>query len=423
MSRENLIIEFLNVRKTTEDLCSPLSTEDYVVQPIDDVSPPKWHLGHTTWFFERVILHDFEPNYSHFHESYHYIFNSYYEAFGDRVERALRGSLSRPTVDDVIHYRKNVTARTVAMIENIDDEKLPEMTKLLVLGMNHEQQHQELFLMDIKYIFGGNLLRPVYHEHSSDVIKRQPTTSEYVSFDEGVYKIGANNPDFAYDNEFPRHKTYADSFKLAKYPVTCGEYLEFINDGGYVKANLWLSDGWDVINSRKWDCPLYWERDANGWHIITLSGTHPLNPGETVCHISFYEAAAFARWAGKRLPTEAEWEIAAASQNDDFNNGNFMDDKTYHPLVKGYESEESGKLTALLGDIWEWTGSAYLPYPGYFQSPGALGEYNGKFMSNQMVLRGGCCATPRNHIRKTYRNFFQPDKRWQFSGLRLADGS
>jgi ergothioneine biosynthesis protein EgtB len=418
MDRETLISRFLKIRGRTEELVRPLAIEDFVVQPMEDVSPPKWHIGHTTWFFERVVLQQFAENYRPFDERYYYVFNSYYESFGERVMRSLRGTLSRPTVGAVMDYRKTITERTVALMKNCNDEVWKQIEPLIEIGINHEQQHKELFLMDIKNIYASNPLLPEYSHYNRNGVPRRKSLGEFLSFTGGMHEIGADGEDFAYDNEFPRHKTYLNDFKIARDLVTCGEFLEFIDDGGYGKAILWLSDGWAAVQTHKWESPMYWRRDKDDWKVMTLNGLKPLDPDEPVCHVSHYEADAFARWAGKRLPTEEEWEIAAKVTENDSRPGSFMDDETFHPVLR--EKGDKG-LNSMYGDVWEWTRSAYLPYPGYRQSPDALGEYNGKFMNNQMVLRGGSCATPRDHFRPTYRNFFQSEKRWPFTGFRLAE--
>ncbi len=420
MDRSDIRDSFLAVRNKSEELCRPLATEDYVVQPIDDVSPPKWHIGHTSWFFERVILQEHVPDFEVHHPQYPYIFNSYYESLGERVMRNLRGTLSRPTVDEVMTYRKKVTEQMLDLIDNSPDTKWDQLEYLIRIGMNHEQQHQELFLMDIKYIYAANPLKPSYSGNSHSKAPDAPSM-KFIEFKGGMNQVGAENGNgFAYDNEFPRHKVFIRDFKLADRLVTCGEYLDFMNDGGYENHMHWLSDGWAVVEAEGWKHPLHWFKEDDEWKVMTLSGPKQLDPNEPVSHVSFYEAAAYARWAHKRLPTEDEWEIASEKQNGPETHGRFMDDNTFHPLPDKYNGN-GDKLQSLMGDLWEWTNSSYLPYPGYHQTRDALGEYNGKFMSNQMVMRGGCCATPKNHIRNTYRNFFQPDKRWQFSGIRLAE--
>jgi len=422
VDRQVLIDSFQAVRTQTEKLCEPLAVEDFVVQPIEDVSPPKWHLGHTSWFFEQVILEQFEANFNRFDDLYYFVFNSYYEAFGDRVDRNSRGTLSRPTVKEVFEYRRAITDRMIDLIEEADESSIVEICDLVVLGINHEQQHQELLLTDIKQIFSADPFKPVYKECESERDRPKSCDLSYMLFDGGLSRIGFDHVGFSWDNETPRHQVYLEPFKIANRCVTAGEYLEFMKDGGYRDHRLWLSNGWNTINERKWSHPLHWVGSDDDWQIMTLSGLRTLNPDEPVSHVSFYEANAFARWAGKRLPTEAEWEVASQCEGCHIGVGSLMDDACYHPnvqLISSHARETS--IAALIGDVWEWTSSAYMPYPGYVQSMDALGEYNGKFMSDQMVLKGGSCATPKNHIRVTYRNFFQCDKRWQFTGIRLAE--
>ncbi len=408
------------MRQQTETICRPLETEDYVIQSMEDVSPPKWHLGHTTWFFEQIILESFRDSYERYHPEFYFVFNSYYDSFGERVLRANRGTLSRPVVRQVYDYRKEIDRRMLELLESGDDSRLAELARLTVLGINHEQQHQELLITDIKHILARNPLRPVYLERRTPVPDSPVPGMAFVSFEGGLHEFGAKNPAFAYDNEYPRHRAYVGDFKLADRLVTCGEFLEFIEDGGYENSMLWLSDGWDTVKTRNWKAPLYWEQHGGQWHLATLSGFRSLRPEEPVCHVSFYEAAAYARWTDKRLPTEFEWELAAKSLGDHPLKGNFLESGQFHPTGSGDDRQSGGKLKQMFGDVWEWTNSAYLPFPGYLREQGALGEYNGKFMSNQMILRGGSCATPRSHIRDTYRNFFQCDKRWQFTGFRMA---
>lgn len=415
--RKQLAEYFKRVRDKSVELCQPLVTEDYVIQTIDDVSPPKWHLGHITWFFEQVILEKFVKGYQPFNRDYYFCFNSYYESFGERVIRSQRGTVSRPTVEEVYDYRRHVDKQMQNLIETIEEKVLPDLSELVELGLNHEQQHQELLVTDVKHNFACNPMRPVYNKFKPLDSGNESINAEFISIKGGVHEIGAANSGFSYDNERPRHKTYFDDFKLMNRLVTCGEFMEFVNDGGYKKAQLWLSDGWETINTNHWQHPFYWIKLDEQWHIWTLSGLRPINPNEPVCHLSYYEADAYANWAGCRLPTEAEWEVAAQKHVKDETAGNFMDSKTFHPVPAKRDDTE---LIQMMGDVWEWTGSAYLPYPGYPRYPGPLGEYNGKFMINQMVLRGGSCATPKDHVRMTYRNFFQCDKRWQFSGMRLA---
>ncbi|HSB82667.1 MAG TPA: ergothioneine biosynthesis protein EgtB [Candidatus Methylomirabilis sp.] len=424
MTREELIQFFARVRKTSEAICEPLEIEDYVPQPMADVSPPKWHLGHVSWFFEAVILADHVRGYQPFQPQYAYVFNSYYDSLGLRVDRPLRGTLSRPTVKQVYAYRRHIDERMSALIQSVDEAVWPEFRDLVVLALNHEQQHQELLLTDLKFLLACNPLRPAYRtdRHHSESRGETPKP-EFVTFPGGVYEIGFRGDGFAYDNEGPPHKVYVDDFKLQNRLVTSEEYLAFIEAGGYRDFRHWLSDGWMTVQQERWDAPLYWERRDGTWYEFTLAGMRELDPGSPVCHLSYYEADAFAQWAGKRLPTEAEWEIAAQVSGASIEEGAFLDLHTLHPtpLVDSGEPKTRA-LHQMYGDVWEWTRSAYLPYPGYRRIEGPLGEYNGKFMVNQMVLRGGSCATPRDHVRATYRNFFKPDKRWQFMGLRLVEG-
>ena len=424
MDRLTLQQFYGKVRKTSTDICRPLQTEDYVVQPIDDVSPPKWHLGHTTWFFETVILQEFSQSYRPFHELYGYVFNSYYETFGKRIDRPRRGTHSRPTVKEVFNYRAAIDEQMIDLIEKVPESKWEEFARLVVIGLNHEQQHQELSIYDIKCIFDWSPLQPVYHEApSQNVNQRLPTVAPaFLVFEGGIVELGNKHEGFCWDNEKPVHQVLLAPFRLQNRLITNGEYLEFINDGGYRDFRHWLSDGWNTVNEHGWQHPLYWKKLDNQWHVVTLAGLRELALDEPVCHVSFYEADAFARWSQQRLPTEAEWEYAARVSEVKSTDGNFLDDQHFHPQALGNAHDNSkSSLSQMLGDVWEWTASPYLPYPGFRQEAGALGEYNAKFMSNQMVLRGGSCATPRDHIRITYRNFFQCDKRWQFAGIRLAN--
>ncbi len=423
MTREELRQSYEDVRRTTERLCRPLEIEDFVVQSMPDVSPPKWHLGHTTWFFEQVVLERFLPDYQPCSRPYHFIFNSYYEAFGDRIARGRRGTLSRPTVAEVDAYRAAVDERVASLLERVEDRGFAEVSALVELGLHHEQQHQELLLTDIKHIFASNPLAPVYRRSDARRTRRALPPARLVPMAGGLFELGAPPVGFAWDNERPRHRVLVEDFALMNRLVTCGEYLEFIEAGGYSEPLLWLSDGWDVVQREGWQAPLYWVPSDDGWRIQTLAGERDLDRDEPVTHVSFYEAMAYARWAGLRLPTEAEWEYAAGTGKAPPAAGNFVEDEHYHPLACGAVAQDPSGLWQMFGDVWEWTASAYLPYPGYRQEPGALGEYNGKFMSNQMVLRGGSCATPRGHFRPTYRNFFPCDKRWQFTGIRVANNS
>ena len=424
MASENLLTVFNEVRDVTESICKPLLTEDYVIQSTPDVSPPKWHLAHTTWFFERVILQQFLKEYRPINERYYYLFNSYYQSFGEKWKRDIRGALSRPTVEQVYQYRSAINDRMRALIERIDEEDPTGIRRLIELGLHHEQQHQELLVTDIKYNFALNPLLPVYLPSHS----RPPTDSrtgvapaQFKNFDAGLVDVGAGDAGFAWDNERPRHQVFTQDFALMNRLVTCGEYIQFTEDGGYQNPLLWLSDGWDAVSSQGWEAPLYWVKKDGEWMIDTLRGRRSVNPDEPVAHVSYYEASAYARWADKRLPTEFEWEKAAQSVRTPSSCGNFLENSFYHPVPLGNApGTDLEGLSQMFGDVWEWTASAYLPYPGYKQERGPLGEYNGKFMINQMTLRGGSCATPKSHIRQTYRNFFQCDKRWQFTGFRLA---
>lgn len=419
--RTKLIEQFHQVRRASEDICRPLITEDYVVQSIEDVSPPKWHLGHMSWFYEQVVLDRFLDNYCPINRDLFWVFNSYYESFGERVMRVKRGTLSRPSVQEVYDYRRAVDERMAEFINSVGEDQLPAVQNLLILGLNHEQQHQELLISDIKHILCVNPLRPAYTRDTAPIEPSDPPPLSFIGYSGGVHEIGARGDGFSYDNERPRHEVLLRDFKIADRLVTCGEFLKFIEAGGYHDADLWLSDAWALISEEKWEQPWYWEKVDGHWHIGTLTGFRPLNPAEPACHLNYFEAAAYARWAGRRLPTEAEWEVAAASLAENTPEGNFLDSGRFHPVPLGDESHRPTSGPAqMFGDVWEWTASAYLPYPGYVQERGPLGEYNGKFMMNQMVCRGGSCATPRSHFRPTYRNFFQPEKRWQFTGFRLA---
>ena len=376
---------FLAIRAFSEQLAEPLSPEDQTVQSMPDASPTKWHLAHTTWFFETFLLRPHATGYRPFDPAFEYLFNSYYEAVGPRHPRPQRGLITRPGVAEVMAYRHHVTAAMADFLAGDD----PAIAALVELGLHHEQQHQELILMDAKHMLSRNPLRPAY-ANSPPPVAPPAAPVEWRARKGGRVEIGPDGTAFAFDNEGPRHKVWLEPFALASRPVSNGEYLAFIEDGGYRRAEFWLSAGWDCVNSRGWEAPLYWEKKEGHWHVFTLHGLHPMRADEPVCHVSAYEAGAFAKWAGKRLPREAEWESAVAD----------LDGK---------------------GAVWEWTASPYVAYPGYREPPGVVGEYNGKFMANQMVLRGGCSATPRDHVRPTYRNFFPPDARWMFGGIRLAE--
>lgn len=380
-----LLERYKATRKRTEDICEPLETEDYVVQPVADVSPPKWHIGHTTWFFETFILKDNYTGYQEFNPDYNYVFNSYYETVGARVIRTDRGNLSRPTVSSIYQYRKYVDE---AMTKLMECGCSKEVEELITLGLNHEEQHQELLYTDIKYILGNNPLFPAYSKNQVSTVQNIPGADHLISINEGIYEIGFNESGFCFDNELGRHKVYLEPLKIAKGLVTNGEYIEFINAGGYKNFTLWHAEGLDWVRNNKVESPLYWHSIDGQWHYFTFQGLQPVDVDGILNHISFYEASAFASWKKMRLPTEFEWEAAA-------------DQITW-------------------GSRWEWTESAYLPYPGFKKAPGAIGEYNGKFMVNQKVLRGASDVTSPGHSRKTYRNFFHPHLRWQYTGIRLA---
>ncbi len=411
----SLIVNYRSVRNFSREICKTLEHEDFVIQSMPDVSPTKWHLAHTTWFFETFILSEFQKDYKPFNPLFKYLFNSYYVQVGERFPRPQRGLLSRPTVSEVFEYRNYVDQKMAELLENTDEKTLNEIKKVFEIGINHEQQHQELMLTDIKHVLSLNPLRIQFSNGENIIVKSVPELN-WISFDEGIYETGFGGEDFAFDNEFPRHKVYLNSFEIANRLITNGEYLEFINAGGYKKQELWLSDGWYTKERENWEAPLYWEKQNGEWFNFTLNGFREINLAEPVTHISHYEADAFARWKGARLATEAEWEIAAGTVNIE---GNFVESGNFHP-VPLHENHIKNEIHQMFGDVWEWTSSPYVEYPGFKTLEGALGEYNGKFMSNQMVLRGGSCATSLWHIRKTYRNFFPSYARWQFSGIRLA---
>ncbi|MGB6389033.1 MAG: ergothioneine biosynthesis protein EgtB [Methyloceanibacter sp.] len=399
-------------RELSAALARPLSDEDQIVQVNDDASPTKWHLAHTTWFFEAFLLRPFLENYRLFDESFEYCFNSYYESVGPRHPRAKRGLLTRPSASEVRAYREHVDAALLRLCESGDLP--PRAAELIELGINHEQQHQELLLTDILSLFAAEPLKPAYRRASPGVAVADPSPLQWISVDGGIFAIGHDGEGFAYDNEGPRHETLLRPFKLASRCVTNAEWAGFIEDGGYSTPTLWLADGWATVKEQGWTSPLYWEEADGGFMQMSLLGFRPVDPAAPVCHVSYYEADAFARWAGHRLPTEFEWEVAAAGLPL---NGQTLAADHLRPMHA--EARGTG-LKQMYGDVWEWTGNAYLPYPGFKTAPGAVGEYNGKFMCNQFVLRGGSCATPQGHIRATYRNFFYPHQRWQFMGLRLA---
>jgi len=377
-----------------------------------DASPIKWHLAHTTWFFETFLLEPFEPVFRSFHPAYRFLFNSYYEAVGARQARPKRGLLTRPTLREVLDYRRAVDDRVQKFVAELGSHQRSQILSVLELGLHHEQQHQELMLTDLKHLFAQNVLSPAYRPPLPVSSDSAPSLG-WCPQPEGVFEIGHGGDGFAFDNEGPRHRVFLEAFALADRLVTNAEYLAFIEDGGYQRVALWLDAGWRRVRKEGWELPLYWHRDAQGIREFSLAGWRELAPAEPVSHLSFFEADAFARWAGARLPTETEWEVACGSRPVE---GNFIDSGRAHPEAAG----QGEGMCQLFGDLWEWTRSAYAPYPGYRAADGALGEYNGKFMCDQLVLRGGSCASSRSHLRATYRNFFYPPDRWQFSGLRLA---
>jgi ergothioneine biosynthesis protein EgtB len=413
-----LAARFKAVRRRTLSLCDPLTPEDMMVQSCPEASPAKWHLAHTAWFFESFILREFLPGYQLFNPDFPWLFNSYYESFSEVPEKRLRSSFSRPSLDEILRYRRHVDAN----IEKLFESDLPaEALGRIELGANHEEQHQELFLTDILNAFFTNPLRPIYRDDRSHGPTQATENSrlDFQAFQGGLREVGHDGKGFSFDNELPRHRVWLEPYKLSRRLVTCGEYADFMADGGYSRAELWLSDGWAAVKTNGLRAPSYWSQEGGQWSLYTLRGAKRLEEisDAPVSQVSFFEADAFARWAGCRLPTEFEWEAAAEGAPIE---GNLLDSRNLRPIPAIADSPQSQRRTQLFGDCWEWTASAYLGYPGFKPLPGSLGEYNGKFMSGQMVLRGGSCVTPFSHIRATYRNFFAPQTRWQFSGIRLA---
>lgn len=420
---DTLVDRFDQVRAYTEALASPLSPEDQTVQSMPDVSPTKWHRAHVTWFFETFVLADHEQGFAPFQDQYWFLFNSYYEAVGPRFSRPHRGVISRPGAHDVGVYRGNVDARVRDLVGSLDGGTLEKLAPTIELGFHHEQQHQELLLMDIKHVLSLNPLRPAYVERPGTSDAAEPDPLGWVDVEGGLVEIGHEGAGFSFDNELPRHQVWLEPFRLADRLVTNGEWLEFVADGGYQRHDLWLSDGWARVTEDGWRAPFYWVQVDGVWFEHTLHGTWPVNPALPVTHVSFYEADAFATWAGRRLPTEAEWEHAVAADGQGTEvTGNLADVVSFHPGAAPAADPGGPHLRQAYGDCWEWTSSSYLPYPGFHPAEGAIGEYNGKFMSGQMVLRGGCALTPPGHARASYRNFFPPGARWAMSGVRLADG-
>jgi ergothioneine biosynthesis protein EgtB len=404
---------FLEVRRVTRGLAAPLSPEDCAIQSMADASPVKWHLGHTTWFFETFVLSKHDEGRRPFDPSFRVLFNSYYHSVGERHPRPQRGSISRPSLDEVLAYRDRIDDELAALLDR--DALGTQLMSLVELGLHHEQQHQELIVTDLKHMLSCNPLRPAY-------LKSWPLTpvhggeNRWLAVEGGLREIGHTGQGFAFDNEQPRHKVWIEPFEIASLPVTHGHVIAFIQDGGYRRPELWLSAGWDTVAARGWNAPLYWEARDGEWQMFTLRGMAPVDRESPACHLSFYEADAIARWSGARLPTEAEWEIAAQALPVE---GNFLESGALHPLALR-EAPAGAAPAQMFGDVWEWTRSDYAPYPRFRAAEGAVGEYNGKFMCNQYVLRGGSCATPASHIRASYRNFFPAEARWQFSGVRLA---
>jgi ergothioneine biosynthesis protein EgtB len=408
-----LAARFAAVRECSVALAAPLSEEDCCVQSMPDASPAKWHLGHTSWFFETFVLERYEEDFQPFHKAFRVLFNSYYNEVGDKHPRPQRGMLTRPPLALVREYRVNVGERVARAIARHGEDA--EFRSIVELGMNHEQQHQELLLTDLKHLLSLNPMAPVYRALPSRTAQRAAPLA-WVEFKGGMVEIGAQRENFCFDNELPRHRQYLGDYALGSRLVTNGEFLAFIDAGGCRDAGLWLSEGWDWVRANGIEHPIYWSRESDGWREFTLAGMRALDPDAPVAHLSYFEADAYARWAGARLPTEAEWEHAAGGYPIA---GNFLDDGHNHPLA----ATAGEGLAQMFGDLWEWTSSSYSPYPGFRAPEGAIGEYNGKFMVNQYVLRGGSCATPRDHIRASYRNFFPTAARWQFTGIRLARDS
>jgi ergothioneine biosynthesis protein EgtB len=401
------------VRAATRKLAAPLSPEDCAIQSMAEASPVKWHLGHSTWFFETFVLSRHDEGRTPFDPSFRVLFNSYYNTVGERHPRPQRGLISRPSLEEGLAYRDRIDDELAGLLDR--GALGGELLALVELGLHHEQQHQELIVTDLKHMLSCNPLRPAYLR-SWPLTPVHASPREWLPMEGGLREIGHDGVGFAFDNEQPRHKVWIEPFEIASLPVTHGDVIAFIEDGGYRRPELWLSAGWDTVATRGWNAPLYWEKRDGAWHMFTLRGMAPVDAGSPACHLSFYEAEAIARWSGARLPTEAEWEFAAHALPIE---GNFVESGALHPLALR-EAPAAGVPAQMFGDVWEWTRSDYAPYPGFRTAPGAVGEYNGKFMCNQYVLRGGSCATPASHIRATYRNFFPAEARWQFSGVRLA---
>ncbi len=421
-SRDALAARYGAVRSLSERLAAPLSPEDQQIQSMDDASPTKWHLAHITWFFETFLLKPSLPGYAPFRDTYEYLFNSYYEGVGPRHARPRRGMLTRPPLAEILDYRAHVDRAMARLIATAPEgEGWTRLGALIALGLNHEQQHQELLLTDIEHALSCNPLAPAYREDARTAQPNRAPAQGWVGFAGGIHEIGHEGPGFAFDNEGPRHRVLVEDFRLATRCVTNGEWREFIEDGGYRTAAHWLSDGWTTVQREGWDAPLYWRNGDGAWRGFGLDGLALLDDAAPVSHVSYYEADAYARWAGKRLPTEAEWEIASVAATDGDGDIEASANLLAADRLRPVAAPDRDGLAQMIGDVWEWTQSAYSPYPGFRTAEGAVGEYNGKFMVSQQVLRGGSCYTPPGHIRATYRNFFYPQQRWQQMGLRLAE--
>ncbi|WP_428409858.1 ergothioneine biosynthesis protein EgtB [Hyphococcus sp.] len=416
LDRATIVERFRRVRADSEALAAPLSPEDCLLQSMEAASPVKWNLAHTSWFFETFILTPHAPDYEPFHPDFCYLFNSYYNGVGDRHPRDIRGLVSRPSLEMVYAYRAHVNEALTAFIEKAGEETLAAIAPLLALGFAHEEQHQELLVTDLQHAMSFNPTKPVVYELPADAERKAAPAMRWRRMEGGLCDIGWDGVGFAFDNEGPRHKIYLHPFELANRPVTNAEFIAFIEDGGYETPDHWLSDGWDAVQAEGWDAPLYWRKEEGRWLQYSLFGERDIDLHAPVSHVSHFEAAAYASWAGGRLPTEVEWEAAASLFPTE---GRFMKGGVLRPPAAAPQPQ-GDELLQLFGDVWEWTHSAYLPYPGFKAVEGAVGEYNGKFMSGQMVLRGGSCASPEGHLRVSYRNFFPPDARWQYSGFRLA---
>ncbi len=424
IDRRTLLDHHRRVRSTTIALCDPLSAEDMAVQVEPHASPAKWHLAHTTWFFETFVLEAHERGFTPYDERFRVLFNSYYHGVGEQHPRRRRGALTRPSIGEVMAYRDTIDERVAALLARCDEATLAVIAPLIELGLHHEQQHQELLLTDVKLLLAANPIRPRYREEPDDGLADPAARGTagplgWIGFDAGVVAIGHDGPGFAYDNEGPRHRRFLEPFELADRLVTNAELLAFVEDGGYRRPGPWLDDGWTWVRGGDRRHPEYWRRGDDGWREFTLHGERPLDPEAPACHLSFFEADAYARWAGARLPTEGEWEHASEGEEIA---GNLLESGRLHPAPAPAPTRAAGGggLRQMFGDVWEWTRSAHEPYPGYRPEPGAIGEYNGKFMCGSFVLRGGSCATSRSHVRRTYRNFFAPGAVWQLTGLRLA---